>query len=282
MLLKLDDFISAVMHGSHAQVCVIDVSGISGRSILSVNAMRQIHSSEFCRRAKLLQGGLRLCMRCRNRAKNKALNEKKPFCGKCAFGLDEVVYPVVSDDRVLCIVSIGSLYSDQDELEKRSKKTAAILKQSADSLIEVLPYMQPCSDIDAYMSLAQAIGSYILLLHDSTKAGIGVDTVYHETVSAAIDYIAANYHKEISIDDISHKYGFNSKYIGRLFKKQTGETFNVYLNRVRIHHAKQLLSGTKVPIIEIALECGYNNVTYFNRVFKRIQRITPSEYRKMH
>lgn len=282
MLLKLEDFISAVMRGSRAQVCVIDMSGMSERDMLFVSATRKIHSSEFCRRAKLLHSGLKLCIRCRNRTKDKALNEKKPFCGKCAFGVDEVVYPVVSDGRVLCIVSVGMLCSDMEELAEKSKKTAAKLRQSADSLLEVLPCMQSCKDFDVYMKLAQAIGSYILLLYESTKAPQAEDSAYHEIVSAAIDYIVSNYYKDISIDDIAHRYGLNAKYVGRLFKKQTGETFNIYLNRVRVHHAKQFLSGTSAQIIEIALECGYNNVTYFNRVFKKIQGVTPSEYRQKH
>lgn len=281
MLLKLDDFISAVTQGSRAHVCVVDVSGISERDILSVNAMRKIHSSEFCSRAKLLHGGLRLCMRCRNKAKLKALNEKKPFFGKCAFGVGEVVYPVVSDGRVLCIVSIGLLCSDREELWEKAQRTAVMLKQRADSLIEVLPQMQPCSDFDVYMRLAQAIGAYILLLYNSTEAA-PANTALHETVAAAIRYITASYYKEISIYDIADTYGLNAKYIGRLFKEQTGESFNTYLNRVRIHHAKQLLSGTRAQIIEIAFECGYNNVTYFNRIFKKLQGVTPSQYRQMH
>lgn len=279
--MKLDDFIDVVTHNSRVHVCVIDVSEMTERDILSVSAMRKIHSSEFCSRAKLLHGGLRLCMRCRNRTKDRALNEKKPFCGKCSFGVGEVVYPVVSDGRVLCIVSIGMLCFDQEALSEKTKKIAAMLGQRADSLIDALPLLQPCADIDVYMRMAQAIGAYILLLYNSTEA-LTDNAVYHETVSAAIEYIAANYHKQISIDDIAHTYGLNTKYIGRLFKEQTGESFSAYLNRVRVHHAKQLLSGTRAQIIEIALECGYNNVTYFNRVFKQMQGITPSEYRQMH
>lgn len=220
-------------------------------------------------------------MRCRNRTKDRALNEKKPFCGKCSFGVGEAVYPVVTDGRVLCIVSVGMLCFDREELSEKSKRIAAMLKQRADSLLDAMPLLQPCAEPDVYMRMAQAIGAYILLLYNSAEMVSG-NAACHEAVSAAIEYIAASYHKQISIDDIAQTYGLNAKYVGRLFKEQTGESFNTYLNRVRVHHAKQLLSGTRAQIIEIALECGYNNVTYFNRVFKQIQGVTPSKYRQMH
>lgn len=281
MLLNLEEFIQAVTYDTKAHVCVVDVSGMTERDILSVSAARTIHSSEFCDRAKLLHGGLRLCMRCRNRVKNKILDEKKPLCGKCSFGVGEVVYPVISEGRVLCIVSVGMLCDDADALVKKTKKAAAMLRSKADNLIEAVPLLQPCDDYETYTNLAKAICSYILLLYN-TIDDVSSESVYHEVVAAAIDYVAASYYKEISIEDIARVYGLGAKYIGRLFKEQTGESFNSCLNRVRIHHAKRLLSGTKAQIIEIALECGYNNVAYFNRVFKNSQGVTPSEYRQLH
>lgn len=282
MLLNLEDFITAIMPDNKAQVCIVDLSGITDRDILQISSVRRIHSSAFCTRAKLLHGGLRLCMKCRNLAKDKALREKKPFYGTCSFGVSEVVYPVVSDGQVLCIISIGQLCTDMDALVAKTKKTASVLKQNADCLLEVLPCMQPCNDFDLYIQLAKAIESYILLLYNRTKSLSEEYSNYHEAVSATVNYILAKYYKEISIEHIANKYGINPKYLGRLFKTQTGESFNNYLNNIRIHHAAQLLAGTKAQIIEVALECGYNNVTYFNRVFKNLKGITPSEYRQQH
>ena len=141
--------------------------------------------------------------------------------------------------------------------------------------------LQPCKDFGGYLKLAQAIAEYILFLYNSTETTQSYEN-YHKAVAAALEYASANYHKEISIEDVARAHGLNAKYIGRLFKEQVGEGFNTYLNRVRINNATQLLAGTRAQIIEIALECGYNNVTYFNREFKKVQGVTPSEYRKMH
>lgn len=281
MLMGLDAFIGAVMPESRAHVCVLDVSGITKRDILSVSATRKIHASEFCCRAKLMRRGLWLCIRCRNRAKDKALCEKEPFFGKCPFGVGEVVYPVVSNGRVLCIVSVGLLCDDSNALSDKIKKTAALLKSPAEPLLEMMPTLQTCADFNVYLKLAQAVADHILLLYNSTETTKSYEN-YHKAVAAALDYASANYHKEISIEDVARTHGLNAKYIGRLFKEQIGEGFNTYLNRVRINNAMQLLAGTRAQIIEIALECGYNNVTYFNREFKKIQGVTPSAYRKLH
>lgn len=280
MMLNLEAFINAIMPENRAQVCIVDLSGITEHAALSISSLRRIHSSAFCTRAKLLHGGLRLCMKCRNLAKDKALREKKPFCGTCSFGVSEVVYPVVYDDKVLCIISIGQLCTDFDTLAAKTKKITSVLKQNADSLLEVMPFMQPCNDFNLYIQLAKAIESYILLLYNRTKSSTKEYSNCHEAVSATINYILANYYKDISIEHIANKYGINPKYLGRLFKTQTGQSFNCYLNNIRIHHATQLLAGTKAQIIEVALECGYNNVTYFNRVFKNSKGVTPSEYRQ--
>jgi len=72
----------------------------------------------------------------------------------------------------------------------------------------------------------------------------------------------------------------NDKYLGRLFRKQLGQTFHEYLNAVRIKRAEELLMLPAKSIISIALDCGFQNVTYFNRIFARQHRMSPTQYRK--
>ena len=76
-------------------------------------------------------------------------------------------------------------------------------------------------------------------------------------------------------------FNYNEKYIGKLFKAQTGFTVKEYLNRRRLDTAEQLLRNTKLSITEISSKSGFNNVTYFNRLFKKHFNFSPKNYRKV-
>jgi AraC-like DNA-binding protein len=65
------------------------------------------------------------------------------------------------------------------------------------------------------------------------------------------------------------------------FKNQFRMTFVEYLNAVRIGHACKLIAEDKYNIVEVAYECGFNNLANFNRQFKKLKNITPSDYRKL-
>lgn len=78
---------------------------------------------------------------------------------------------------------------------------------------------------------------------------------------------------------LSKIYYLNENYLGRLYKRQTGKSFSAYLNEIRLEKACALLRETDDPVIAVALATGFNNVTYFNRIFKRHMGVTPTAYR---
>ena len=72
----------------------------------------------------------------------------------------------------------------------------------------------------------------------------------------------------------------NHQYVGRLFRTQIGTTFHEYLNGVRLQHAAQALrEQPEKTVMEIALDCGFQNATYFNRVFREKYGVCPTEWR---
>ena len=74
--------------------------------------------------------------------------------------------------------------------------------------------------------------------------------------------------------------GISSYYLSHIFKERTGMTFIEYLSGVRVGEAKRLCAETDMTINEISEQCGYMNVTYFCKVFKRMTGMTISEFRK--
>ena len=74
----------------------------------------------------------------------------------------------------------------------------------------------------------------------------------------------------------------NSSYLSRIFKKNTGFSFNEYVNYQRIFSAQDLLKNTTKQITGIAISVGFDSSTHFGRVFKQLTGFTPSAYRKLY
>ncbi|MBU1106081.1 MAG: AraC family transcriptional regulator [Candidatus Riflebacteria bacterium] len=88
--------------------------------------------------------------------------------------------------------------------------------------------------------------------------------------------------KNLDLEELADKCGVSKSHLCRVFKKATGQTVSQYLNHIRIERACRLLADTGVPIEEIAFASGFNNASYFFRVFKKQVGKLPLEWRKKH
>ncbi|MGN0165536.1 MAG: AraC family transcriptional regulator [Lachnospiraceae bacterium] len=93
-------------------------------------------------------------------------------------------------------------------------------------------------------------------------------------------YIDNNYTDKITLEELSEKFFISKFYLTRLFKDQFGTSINNYLLQTRITHAKKLLRFTDKSIEEVGMECGIEPLYYFSRIFKKVEGVSPSVYRK--
>lgn len=91
-------------------------------------------------------------------------------------------------------------------------------------------------------------------------------------------YVICNFKRAITLDDVARHVGMNRASFCIFFRKSTGKTFITYLNEYRIEIACQLLKQKKMSVSEICYYAGFNNVPYFNRVFKSNKGVSPGEY----
>jgi two-component system response regulator YesN len=96
----------------------------------------------------------------------------------------------------------------------------------------------------------------------------------------ALTYIEKNYQENITLQKVAEISNVSSYYFSRLFKKELGVNFSIYLKQRKIEKGKELLIQTSLPIENIATKLGYYEAGYFTKVFKQAEGITPSEYRK--
>ncbi|GIP58396.1 response regulator [Paenibacillus sp. FSL W8-0186] len=127
---------------------------------------------------------------------------------------------------------------------------------------------------DYFKSLEQLLFS----LHEYIK-GIRSAHSEHGDMKEAVAYIEDNYHRSLNMAIVSNHVSLNYSYFSEAFKAFTGESFVVYLKKVRIRKAKQLLHDHTLKLADISTAVGFETAKQFSRVFKELEGISPFEYR---
>ena len=102
-----------------------------------------------------------------------------------------------------------------------------------------------------------------------------------EKIKLLLNHIKENYKGDISVGDAASVCGFSESHFMRFFKQHMGTSFTAYLNDYRLSMAAKSLRETGDTILDISAECGFNNLSFFNRMFKNKYGISPRMYRKM-
>lgn len=100
-----------------------------------------------------------------------------------------------------------------------------------------------------------------------------------ERVNYTLDYIGKNYMNKISLSELADRLYTSPSALSRMFKKQTNLYFVDYVNQLRARYAAREIAYTTENITKIAMDCGFSNLSMFNKVFKKIYEMSPSEYR---
>lgn len=120
--------------------------------------------------------------------------------------------------------------------------------------------------------LIRSLDSLKLIEIDSSK--------YHNIIEKALTYLANNLKNDISLEGTAKYLGVSKYYLSHTLNDYLGINFSTYINQLRIDYAKNLLLFTRLPVSEIAFECGYNSLRTFNRSFKQITNLSPTEFRQ--
>lgn len=100
------------------------------------------------------------------------------------------------------------------------------------------------------------------------------------SIDDVMQFIRNNYDSTFSLDELASRCQLNSSYFSRVFREKAGIPLFEYINRLRIERAVQLLRNSSLSILEIAMTVGYNNVSFFNRYFRKLKGCSPGEMRK--
>jgi len=104
-------------------------------------------------------------------------------------------------------------------------------------------------------------------------------TDINDKIERVKQFTQKNYHKKVSLNDVADLVYLSPKYFSRVFKEKTGMGFNDYKLNIKISNSKELLLNTNYNIDEISYKMGYENSESFIRIFKKLTKYTPTEYR---
>ncbi|MEW9699245.1 response regulator [Paenibacillus sp. SI8] len=147
--------------------------------------------------------------------------------------------------------------------------------------VEILRHFKMVGDISNFHyfhDYFHTVESLLSRLNDyvRTMKTLHID---HKEMKKAVQYMQANYQKDLNMAIVSNHVSLNYSYFSQAFKEYTGESFVNYLKRLRISRARELLATTDYKVYEISEQAGFENTKHFSRVFKEMEGVSPQEYR---
>lgn len=100
-------------------------------------------------------------------------------------------------------------------------------------------------------------------------------------IRQACQYVVKNIDNDVSLAHVSNELNISKNYFCALFKNETGENFLTFVTRTKMERAKMLLKNDNMKVYEVCDYLGYNDTTYFSRIFKKYSKMTPYEYKKI-
>lgn len=164
----------------------------------------------------------------------------------------------------------GILFSRETILALKDRLLSLDKKTGFDSVLELLSILHDLSISRNMRTLSDLAFTNEKFYYNSRR------------IEKVFEYMNANYNKSVSLAEVARIANMPEASFSRFIKKRTGKTFIDSLNEIRLGHASRMLIDTTNTIAEIAYKCGFNNISNFNRIFKRKKFCIPKEFRETY
>jgi AraC-like DNA-binding protein len=164
----------------------------------------------------------------------------------------------------------GILFSPETVSELKDRLLSLDKKSGFESVLELLSILHELSMSRNMRTLSDFSNTSEKFSHNSRR------------IERVFEYMNNNYSKQISLAEVSKIANMPEASFSRFIKKRTGKTFVDSLNEIRLGHASRMLIDTTNTVAEIAYKCGFNNISNFNRTFKRKKYCIPKDFRETY
>lgn len=245
----LTEMVSALEAGTNLHISIVFFTSVRSH-LTRLPSTQMIHSSPYCTKLKKDPEQMAKCYRVREKKIKRAKEERKPFVSCCPCGITEYLHPVVLTSSLTCLLMISGKTPQDGEAP------------------DFLSNAQ-CK--------AKILENHIRILMESESEAPDEADPFAAQVA---ELLGEGLTEKISIKELAQSLGYHEKYLGVKFKQKTGKSPRAYQNDRRLSKAESYLRNTNLPVIEIAAFTGFDNVSYFNRLFRARNGVTPTEYRK--
>ncbi|MDB5136630.1 MAG: helix-turn-helix protein [Mucilaginibacter sp.] len=164
----------------------------------------------------------------------------------------------------------GILFSSETVLAVKERLLSLEKKTGFDSVLELLSILHDLSISRNTRTLSDPSFTTEKFYYNSRR------------IEKVFEFMNNNYNKQVSLAEVSRIANMPEASFSRFIKKRTGKTFIDSLNEIRLGHASRMLIDTTNTVAEIAYKCGFNNISNFNRIFKRKKFCIPKEFRETY
>lgn len=222
------------------------------------------------------------CLQVQQELAEKATDE--PASVTCAAGLCDTAVPLKLGDRLLGFLHTGQIFRRKPAPGQFEKLTQLLAQWGLQGETEKLKtaYMDTrvmtAKEHESVVKLLAIFAQHLSLL--SNQILVQQENAEPPMIHRAKQYIQEHYTEELSLEQVAKSVNTSTFYFCKMFKKYTGVNFTEYLSRIRIENARNLLLNPNLRISEIAFAAGFQSLTHFNRVFKKIVGESPTEFRE--
>jgi AraC-like DNA-binding protein/ligand-binding sensor protein len=243
---------------------------------------RSKHQNPFC---MLMAETSRSCAACLE--VQQGLNEKaqqQPATISCFAGLCDSAVPVRVGDKLFGYLQTGQVLTTTPTKKQFARTTQQLIdwgsKVDLGKLEEAYFHTRVLKpkQYDAMVRLLGIFAKHLAMV--ANQIVVQEQNAEPPMITRAKEFIKANQGEDISLGDVAKSVNTSTFYFCKMFKKATGLNFTDYLSRIRIEKAKNLLLNPNLRISEIAYEVGFQSLTHFNRVFRKLAGQSPTEYRQ--
>jgi AraC-like DNA-binding protein/ligand-binding sensor protein len=221
------------------------------------------------------------CLQAQQQLSETATNEPKSIT--CAAGLCDVAIPVRMGEQLIGFLTTGQVFCKKPT-DAQFKKTLKLLatwgvtvkeEQLREAYFDTR--VLSAKQHESVVKLLSIFAEHLSLV--SNRIVLQEQNAEPPVIARAKQYITEHQTEELSLEQVAKSVHTSKFYFCKMFKKATGINFTDYLSRVRTERAKNLLLNPNLRVSEIAYEVGFQSLTHFNRVFKRILGESPTDYR---
>lgn len=241
-----------------------------------------VKENPFCAEMASTSKACAACLEVQDRLRNEGSSE--PVTVKCFAGLCDSAVPVHLGDRLVGYLRTGQVFTEQPTEADFDRTAKQLIEWGSKVNLKNLRDAYFASKVltdDQYQSMVRLLRVFAEHLSVvSNQVLVCEENTENPVIARAKDFIEANQGEDLSLAIVAKAVNTSTFYFCKMFKKATGLTFTEYLGRIRVEKAKSLLLNPHLRVSEIAFEVGFQSLSQFNRVFKRITGSSPSEYRQ--